>query len=149
MKTSKEIHLGNKKSIQFWLFLALVSIFVLNFQVVRAQSTILGNTGFERICPRFDAQGQPFGIAPCVQRIYLFSLGFGSVIALFLIVLAGYRYMTAQGSAEQVQSAKDSFSSAFIGLIIIFVAFILLYVINPDLVRFKRLELPNIPSTKK
>ena|SRR3989344_5037321 len=128
--------MGNKKTVKILVYLALVSIFFLSFNAASAQG--LGPTGFERIC-------EPgIGIAGCLQKIYLFSLGFGSVIALFLIVLAGYRYMTAQGSAEQVQSAKDSFSSAFIGLIVIFVAFILLYVINPDLVRFKRLELPDI-----
>lgn len=95
-------------------------------------------TGFETICNR------EAGLAPCIQKIYLFSLGLGALIAMFMVVLAGYRYMTAQGNAEQVESAKGAFASAFIGLIIIFIAFILLYLINPDLVKFKKLELPPI-----
>lgn len=98
-------------------------------------------TGFEDIC-----KVQENGLATCIKQLYLFSLGLGSIIALLMIVLAGFRYMTASGNAQQVEGAKESFSAAFIGLIIIFIAFILLYVINPDLVHFKKLDLPAIPA---
>ena len=54
--------------------------------------------------------------------------------------------MTASGNAQAVQSAKDAFGAALIGLIIIFIAFILLYVINPDLVKFSGLSLPNVTT---
>lgn len=110
-----------------------------------AASSKISATGFENICSRSG------GLANCVQQIYLFSLGLGSVVALLMIVLAGYRYMTAEGNAERVASAKDAFSSAFIGLIIIFIAFILLYLINPDLTQFqtKNLELPPIDVKKQ
>jgi len=86
------------------------------------------------------------GIAVCIKKIYLFSLGFGALVAFLMIVLAGYRYLTASGNAQQVEGAKDAFASAFIGLIIIFVAFILLYLINPDLVKFQPLKLPDLPT---
>lgn len=109
------------------------------FQTVAGQTAVPELTGFEQICNRVD------GIAVCLQKIYIFALGFGSLIALLMIVLAGYRYMTASGNAEQVESAKDSFASAFIGLIIIFIAFILLYLINPDLVGFRNLPEITIP----
>lgn len=107
------------------------------FQATSAQTpTPPPETGFERICPRGD------GIAKCVQQIYILALGLGSLVALLMIVLAGYRYMTAAGNAQQVESAKEAFASAFIGLIVIFVAFILLYLINPDLVKFRGLQFP-------
>ncbi len=89
-------------------------------------------TGFEDICSK------KVGLATCVQRLYLLSLGLGSIVALLMIILAGYSYMTAQGNAQQVEKAKEGFASAFIGLIVLFIAFILLYVINPDLVQFNR-----------
>lgn len=82
-------------------------------------------------------------IAACVADIYKLSLGLGAIIALLMIVLSGYRYMTASGNASQVESAKEAFTAAFIGLIIIFVAYILLYLINPDLVKFR--SLPDLP----
>lgn len=99
-------------------------------------------TGFEKFCPRDG------GIAKCVQQIYLISLGFGALVALLMIVLSGYQYMNAEGNAERVATAKDAFSSAFIGLIIIFIAFILLYLINPDLTQFNSLKLPPIDVKK-
>ena len=107
-------------------------------------------TGFEQICSTKDEQGNPIegAISVCIKKIYLFSLGFGALIALFMLVVAGYRYMTAGGNAEQVQAAKDTFETTFKGLIIIFTAFILLYIINPDLVQFTKLKLPpiNLPG---
>ncbi len=101
-------------------------------------------TGFESIC-RLKDDNHRFiqgALYPCIGQIYVFSLGAGALIALLMVVLAGYRYMTAGGNAEQVSTAKESLDMAFKGLIIIFVGFILLYLINPDLVQFKPLTLP-------
>ena len=121
-----------------YLVLGIILIMLLP-QLAIAQDNA---TGFEKICSR------DTGLANCVQQLYLFALGFGALLSLLMLVLAGYKYMTAQGNASQVESAKESFADAFIGLIIIFVAFILLNVINPDLVRFrepaKTLTLPEI-----
>ncbi|OGE76515.1 MAG: hypothetical protein A3C85_03765 [Candidatus Doudnabacteria bacterium RIFCSPHIGHO2_02_FULL_48_21] len=130
----------------FSLTIALVAlqllpaaVFAQNQNPSRADAT---PTGFEQVCNQVLVESQ--GIAGCINKIYLFSLGAGALIALLMLVLAGYRYMTAGGNAEQVQTAKDTFQTTFTGLIIIFVAFILLYVINPDLVQFKKLSLPTI-----
>jgi hypothetical protein len=136
--------MGNKRQIFSIVVIAAISIvLLLPMANVHAQSA--PPTGFERLCSRDPVTG---GLARCIQQIYLFSLGFGSLISFLMIIVAGYRYMTAQGNSEQVASAKDTFASALIGLIIIFVAFILLYVINPDLVGFRPLpglDLPPAP----
>jgi len=110
---------------------ALLFIVLLPSVAFAQSGTPTSTTGFENLC----ARGVP--LPNCIQNIYLLSLGLGSVIALFMLVLAGYKYMTAAGNAQQVESAKESFAAAFIGLIIIFIAFILLNLINPDLVRFR------------
>jgi len=128
----------------------VISIFAIaplyTFAETPAATTALSQTDFEKFCNVTD------GLASCIQKIYLLSLGLGAIVALLMIVLAGYRYMTAGGNGAQVESAKDSFESAFIGLIIIFTAFILLSLINPDLVRFKNfdktLKLPEIKVGK-
>ncbi len=46
-------------------------------------------------------------------------LGFLGVIALLLIIYAGYLWMTAQGNEDNVEKAKDIIKNAVIGLIII------------------------------
>lgn len=132
----------NKNLIYGAVFVFLVFVSIAVFQVASAATTPCeqtpgGCTGFEKICD------SDKGIAVCVQQIYVLALGLGALVALLMIVLAGYRYMTAQGNAQQVEGAKEAFASAFIGLIVIFVAFILLYLINPDLVKFRGLNFPS------
>jgi len=121
--------------ITVYLVLAVLA-FGLFSPALAAENTSLVPTGFETICRN---EGGGLALAKCIQQIYIFSLGFGSLLALLMIVLSGYRYMTAAGNAQQLQNAKDAFAAAFIGLIILFISFILLYTINPDLVRFKGL----------
>ncbi|MDP3741048.1 MAG: pilin [bacterium] len=137
MKRNKNLVFG-----AVFVLLVFASLFV--FQGASAQTTA-GPTGFENICGR-DAQGN-YNIGTCVQQIYILALGLGAIVALLMIILAGYRYMTASGNAQQVEGAKEAFASAFIGLIVIFVAFILLYLVNPDLVRFRGLTFPAIQKT--
>ena|SRR3989344_2291499 len=138
----------NKSSIFLKLLLTFAVMQLLLPYAVFAQSQrdAAPPTGFEQICSTRDAQGNPIeGALPiCIKKIYLFSLGLGALIGLVMLVTAGYRYMTAAGNAEQVASAKDTFESTFKGIIIIFTAFILLYLINPDLTQFTKLNLPKI-----
>lgn len=133
--------MARNKNLIFGVVFVLAVMGLLVFQGATAQ-TEAPKTGFENICPRDK------GIAVCVQQIYVLALGLGSIVALLMIVLAGYRYMTAAGNAQQVENAKEAFASAFIGLIVIFVAFILLYLINPDLVKFQGLKFPKTNTTK-
>ncbi|OGE84575.1 MAG: hypothetical protein A2846_04860 [Candidatus Doudnabacteria bacterium RIFCSPHIGHO2_01_FULL_49_9] len=120
----------------------LIMVLAVQFLPVSVQAQgAVRETGFEDICSR------NIGIAVCVKQIYLFSLGAGALITLLMVVLAGYRYMTASGNAEAVSSAKESLESAFKGLIIIFVGFILLYLINPELTQFRNLPLQPIPMS--
>lgn len=133
----------NKKTIFNFI---IATVIVLPFLVLPASAQVqradAPPTGFEAICNQALVKSQ--GLAGCINKIYLFSLGLGALIALLMLVTAGYRYMTAAGNAEQVQTAKDTFVSTFTGLIIIFIAFILLYLINPDLVQLNTLRLPKI-----
>lgn len=120
---------------------AILAVLVFSFNLASAANeNAMVATGFEKICSK------ELGIGVCIQQIYLLALGLGAIVALLMIILAGYRYMTAKGNASQVENAKEALTSAFIGLIIIFVAFILLYLINPDLVKFRKFGFPPIES---
>lgn len=112
-------------------------LFALELRDPKSSTTQAGtipSTGFGQICSKEK------GLAACIKQLYLFGLGLGAFVALLMVVVAGYRYMTAAGNAQQTEKAKETFATAFIGLIIIFVAFVLLYLINPDLVQFKPLK---------
>lgn len=73
----------------------------------------------------------------CINQIYIWSLGAGALIGFFITVLGGYYYMTSHGNAEQAAKGTELIWSAVIGLAILFTAYILLRIINPDLVNFQ------------
>ncbi len=82
-------------------------------------------------------------IGACIVEIYKWSLGIAVLLALLMIIASGYMYMTAGGNASQVQSAKEIFAGAFIGIIVLFAAVVILRTINPDLVSFPDLNWGN------
>lgn len=102
---------------------------------VLAQETENGAPGPQGPCASTDTLGA------CIIEIYRWSLGTAVLLALAMIVLAGYLYMSAGGDAQRVTKAKDLFANAFIGLIILFSAVLILRTINPDLV-----SLPEDPA---
>ena len=60
-----------------------------------------------------------------VARIIKVALGFLGSIAVILIILAGFKWMTAAGNEDKVAESKKLMSAAFVGLVIILTAFAL------------------------
>jgi len=58
-----------------------------------------------------------------IANIIRVALGFLGMLAILLILYAGFIWMTAAGSEERVQRAKQILTSAVIGLVIIIAAF--------------------------
>lgn len=75
---------------------------------------IQANTGLGNDDPRFIA-----------ANIINIVLGFLGIIALILILYAGFKWMTAAGNEDRVTEAKKLLVAAVIGLIIILSAFAL------------------------
>ncbi|MFH1030835.1 MAG: hypothetical protein V1770_06295, partial [bacterium] len=89
-----------------------------------AKTAIEGQTGMRAQDPRIT-----------IVNIIRIGLGFLGVIAVIIIIYAGYLWMTAGGSAEQIEKAKMLMRNAVIGLVIILssfaiVSFILSKLIN-------------------
>ncbi len=72
----------------------------------------------------------------CVNQVYIWSLGIAVLLAMLMIVLGGYYLMTSGGNAEQATKGKEYITSALIGVVLLFCAYLLLREINPDLVNF-------------
>ncbi|HRT11147.1 MAG TPA: hypothetical protein P5194_01210 [Patescibacteria group bacterium] len=60
-----------------------------------------------------------------VARIVKIALGFLGTIAVVLIIVAGFQWMTAAGNEEKIGKAKKLMSAAVIGLVIVLMAFAL------------------------
>jgi len=121
------------KSLQKQTIFALLVLITLN---VLFPATALAQA--ERQGPCADSENLAF----CIVNIYRWALGVAVLLALVMIIFAGYLYMTAGGDAQRVASAKEKFTNAFIGIIILFAAVLILRTINPDLVLLPEDPLP-------
>ena len=80
----------------------------------------------------------------CINQIYKFAIVVAAVVGVFFIVIAGYIYMSADGAQESVDKAKDILVSTLTCLVILFIGYVLLAAINPDLVKFNQIQQPNL-----
>jgi len=115
-----------KKAISYALGAATVAMAALPF-VAQAQ-TGLGNFGLEYVTSiGLGTQDVRVTIANII-RIFMGLLG---LVAVVIILLGGFKWMTAGGAEEKVTEAKGLITSGVIGLAIIVSAFaIATFVIN-------------------
>ena len=84
--------------------------------------------------PGYDKSG---GLESFIQALYKFALSVAGVLAMIVLIIGGIEYLTAGGSVDKGKKAKDRITNALFGLAIILLAYLILYTINPDLVRIK------------
>ena len=78
-----------------------------------------------------------------VSSFYVFALLIGGILAFGAIVYGGIRYTFAAGDPGGQSEGKEWIKSALIGLLLLASAYIILYVVNPNLVS---LATPNVPT---
>ncbi len=86
------------------------------------QDTIRDNTRAGAMDPNPEGtpQRDPRLLAAMIIKVFL---GFMGTIMLILMLLSGYWYFTARGLEERITKAQDTARRAFIGLIIIMMAY--------------------------
>ena len=57
------------------------------------------------------------------ESIVNMILGFLGILATFIILLGGFKWMTSLGSSEKITEAKDLIKNGIMGLVIIFFAY--------------------------
>src|SRR4030042_6918997 len=81
----------------------------------------------------------------------IINFGFATIgiLSLFMVVIGAYQYLMAAGNIGKVDSARDTLGSALLGLILGLCAWIILYKINPDLVKMNLANISQLstPST--
>lgn len=70
-----------------------------------------------------------------ISSIYSFTLTVVGVAVFIQIVRAGFMWLTAAGNVGKAAGAKSMMTNAVIGAILLFAAYMILFVINPDLVK--------------
>lgn len=68
-------------------------------------------------------------------NLYKFGIWTVGIAAMFMLVVGGFMYITSAGNTSRAGSAKTVIIDALTGLVAALVAFLFLYVINPDLTK--------------
>lgn len=96
---------------------------LINFLVDTAQAVALPTFGGGQDLPAF------------ISSVYSFALTVVGIAVFVRILYAGFLWLTAAGNASKAGDAKNKIQSAVIGAILLFAAYLILYIINPDLVK--------------
>jgi hypothetical protein len=80
------------------------------------------------------AEGAGSDLGAYVKAIYSAALTIVTLSAVLMLSVGGFTYLTSAGNTSRVESAKGIIFDALIGLIIALVAWLILNVINGDLV---------------
>lgn len=113
-------------AIAFLLFLSGV------FSVSSSAHAAYTYTPMEKI-PGFESAATDF--PTYLLSIVKFAIWTVGIAALLMIIIGGFMYITSAGNTSRMDSAKRVIFDALYGLIVAFAAWLLLYVINPDLVK--------------
>lgn len=81
-----------------------------------------------------------------IRALYVYFVGVVGVLAVAMIMYAGFLWITAAGNATRVTQAKEQMNAAVIGLILTLTSFLLLQLINPELVKLRDFNLPIVPK---
>jgi hypothetical protein len=76
-----------------------------------------------------------------ISAVYSWAMGIVGILATVMIIWGGIIYLTAGGTPERISTAKDYITSAIAGLLLAFGSYLLLYTINPDLVKFGAMKI--------
>lgn len=88
-------------------------------------------------------------IAEYIAAIYNYALGIVGIVAIIMIAIGGTIWLTAGGSPDRVNQAKDYIKGAVIGLFLALGSYLILYEINPGLVKLKPLSIRYLEAAVK
>ncbi len=79
-----------------------------------------------------------------IGKMYTWLVGSATVIAIVMLMIAGFRYVLGAGS-DQISKAKTMIRNAVVGLVLLLSTYLILFTVNPDLVS---LQVPRLPMIK-
>lgn len=60
-----------------------------------------------------------------IIKVINWAIGFSAVVAVVMIVFAGFKYITANGDENKIGSATKTLTFAIVGLVVCFIAVLL------------------------
>ncbi len=142
---------ATKKKLKIFILGFLLVEMFFTYAPARAQTTQY--TGVQQqltdyLCTPSDASTNPTAaqgdLYNCINRLYRFALVVASVFSVFMIVIGGYIYMSAEGNQESVDKAKSILISSVTSIVILAGGYVLLKFLNPDLIKFQPIQPPSV-----
>ncbi len=75
-----------------------------------------------------------------LAAIFRLAVVAASILAVIFIIVGGFVWTTSGGNPQRIESAKNIIGRALSGLIIAAASYVILFTINPNLVRFNNLD---------
>lgn len=96
----------------------------------------------KKVCKKINTGVGPIRTDPAgfIKWFFGFLLGIGGGIALLLIIYSGYKFMTSRGDPEKTKGAKETFTSALVGLIFLIFSMVILQVIAGTILKVPGIE---------
>jgi hypothetical protein len=70
-----------------------------------------------------------------VSYLFALLLAISSAIAVFLIIVAGFKFLTSQGNPEALQGAREQLIAAVVGLLFVIFSFAILQIIGVNILK--------------
>lgn len=84
-------------------------------------------------------------IAEYITGLYAYLVSIAGVVAVVMMIIGGFQYLTAGGDAGRMKAAKERITNAVAGILLTLGAYTLLNTISPQLVQLKPLSLNIVP----
>lgn len=128
----------NKKTIFIATALFFVGFFF--FQPVLADVTLYSN---QQMIP--GATSRTCDISTYIQQIIGFGYATIGILTMFMLGIGAFQYIMSIGNTAKMTSAKNTVNYAILGLVLGLLSWIILYTINPNLVKVQLGE--TVPCT--
>src|SRR3990167_4694205 len=94
-----------------------------------------------------DPDDKTGGVISYIAGVYRFLVGIAAIASVFMIMIAGYRWLFAGGNSGAIDDAKTRIKGAVAGLVIALLSYNILNLINPELVNLKLENMPDVIET--
>ncbi len=129
------------KIIFFTLLLFLVSAGIAQAQqMTTPPETASAESGIRLNVP-IGTQTKVNDFSEYVKLWYNFVLGTVGIVAAVMIMWGGFKWLTSRGESEAIKDAKERIIAAITGLVLAFLSYTILFLVNPNLVNLSMPEL--------
>jgi len=75
-----------------------------------------------------------------INSLYNYLVWLAGILAVMVIMIAGFQWVTAAGNQSKIGEAKERITGAIIGLVLAMGSYVLLYTVNPELIKIQDLS---------